>query len=160
MLAVVGVRGQWLRVLSDRLPNHRSGWITARAARLYATPYEIRVDRSAHRAVLRRGHRTVLSFPVAVGRPGNETPLGRFAVTDKLTTTGPSPYGCCALALTGHQTRLEPGWPGGTRLAIHGTEEPWSIGHAVSLGCMRAAAPALRRLLHTVPLGTPVVVSA
>ena len=49
--------------------------------------------------------------------------MGRFAVTDKLRTEdrADSPYGCCALALTGHQTKLVPGWPGGDRLAIHGT---------------------------------------
>ena len=35
-------------------------------------------------AALRDDGRTVVRFPVAVGRPGNETPLGRFAVTDKL----------------------------------------------------------------------------
>ena len=161
VLAVVARRRDWLQVLSARLPNHRRGWIPAAHTRLARTDYRIDVDRSARRARLRLRRRTLLRFPVAVGRPGNRTPLGRFAVTDKLQVTNPtSPYGCCALALNGHQTELEPGWPGGDRLAIHGTPATWTIGKAVSLGCLRAPEKALRRLLRRVPLGTPVVISA
>jgi hypothetical protein len=161
VLSVTARRRGWLQVLTPELPNHRRGWIRAGAAALAGTDYDIRVDRSARRAALRRDGRTVLRFPVAVGRPGNETPLGRFAVTDKLRPHDPtSPYGCCAIALTGHQTKLEPGWPGGDRLAIHGTPATWTIGQAVSLGCMRADAAALKRLLRRVPLGAPVRIVA
>jgi hypothetical protein len=160
-LSVVGRRVGWLRVASDALPIGRRGWIPARRAELRGTDYDIRVDRSARRAVLRHDGRVVLRFRVAVGRPGNETPLGRFAVTDRLKITQPaSPYGCCAIALTGHQTQLEPGWVGGDRLAIHGTNAPASVGHAVSLGCMRADERAVRRLMQRVPLGAPVFISA
>ncbi len=161
VLAVVARRAGWLEVISSALPNGRHGWIPAWRATLYGTDVDIAVDRSQRRATLRRAGRVLLRFPVAVGRPGNETPLGRFAVTDKLRVTSPSSaYGCCALALSGHQTKIEPGWPGGTRLAIHGTPAPSSIGHAVSLGCMRAGERVLRRLLRSVPLGAPVVVRA
>jgi hypothetical protein len=161
--AVLGVLrrdGAWLQVTSAALPNGRRGWIRARDARLLGTDYDIRVDRSARRAVLRRSGRAVVRFAVAVGRPGNETPLGRFAVTDMLRTTGAgSPYGCCIVALTGHQTKLDRGWPGGDRLAIHGTSAPGSIGRAASLGCLRTSESAVRALLRRVPLGTPVVIS-
>jgi lipoprotein-anchoring transpeptidase ErfK/SrfK len=98
---------------------------------------------------------------VAVGRPGTETPLGRFAVTDLLLTGRPdSPYGCCALALSGHQTKLLPGWPGGDRLAIHATPNPETVGKEASLGCMRAHTHDIRALMRRVPLGAPVVVVA
>ena len=41
----------------------------------------------------------------------------RVLVTDKLRVTDPgSPYGCCVLALTGHQTNLPDYCPGGDRL--------------------------------------------
>ncbi|WP_320670103.1 L,D-transpeptidase [Patulibacter defluvii] len=161
VLAVVGRRPGWLAVQSPALRNGARGWIRAAHATLGGSDYEIVVDRSRRTARLRRGDRTVLRFRVAVGRPGNETPLGRFAVTDALRTSDPrSPYGCCALALTGHQPKLAPGWSGGDRLAIHGTPSPGTIGRAASLGCLRAGRSPLRRLLRTVPLGTPVVIRA
>jgi len=92
------------------------------------------------------------------GGPGS---WGRFAVTDRLRPARPdSPYGCCAVALTGHQTKLVPGWPGGDRLAIHGTPQVESIGKAVSLGCMRARKRDIEWMMARVPLGTPVFIRA
>jgi len=100
-------------------------------------------------------------LPVAVGRPGTETPLGRFAVTDLLRTRrADSPYGCCAVALSGHQTKLLPGWPGGDRLAIHATPNPETVGSAASLGCLRAYTRDIRALMRRLALGAPVVVVA
>jgi hypothetical protein len=161
VLAVTGRRGGWLRVIASERENGRPAWIRAGAARLGATDVSIKVDRSARRLVLRRSDRVLRRMPIAVGRPGNETPLGRFAVTDLLRTgRADSPYGCCALALSGHQTKLVPGWPGGDRLAIHGTANPETVGTEASLGCMRAYTPDIRALMRRVPLGAPVFVRA
>jgi lipoprotein-anchoring transpeptidase ErfK/SrfK len=141
--------------------NGQHGWIRARAARLGATDISIKVDRAARRGELRRGAKVLRRFRLAVGRPGNETPLGRFAVTDRLRTSSPdSPYGCCALALSGHQTKLVPGWPGGDRLAIHGTPNEETVGAEASLGCMRAYRADIKALMRRVPLGTPVFIRA
>ncbi|MEA2168840.1 MAG: hypothetical protein QOF76_2140 [Solirubrobacteraceae bacterium] len=161
ILSVSDARHGWLEVRSAALPNGHYGWIREADTTRHGTDYAIVVNRGAHMATLRHHGHDVFSFAVAVGRPGNETPLGHYAVTDKLRTTdASSPYGCCALALTGHQTLLEPGWPGGDRLAIHGTPDETSVGQAVSLGCMRAYRDVLRKLLKRVPLGAPVVVRA
>ena len=161
VLAVTARRGPWLRVTASERRNSEHGWITASAARMGGTNVWIRVDRSRRELTLRRGRRVLRRLPVAVGRPGNETPLGRFAVTDRLRTRSPdSPYGCCAIALSGHQTRLLPGWPGGDRLAIHATPNPETVGTQASLGCMRAFTRDIRVLMRRVPLGAPVVVVA
>ena len=161
VLGVVGRRGAWLRVIASERENEQRAWIRAGAVRLGGTDVSIRVDRSAMRLVLRRGKKVLRRMTIAVGRPGNETPLGRFAVTDLLKTSAPdSPYGCCAVALSGHQTKLEPGWPGGDRLAIHGTPNEETVGTPASLGCMRAYEPDIRALLRRVPLGAPVFVRA
>jgi lipoprotein-anchoring transpeptidase ErfK/SrfK len=95
---------------------------------------------------------------VEVGRPGSETPLGRFAVTDKLSGApyGGS-YGCCILALSGRQPNLPAGWTGGDRLAIHGTPAN-AVGRAASAGCLHATDADLRALMRSVPVGTPVVI--
>jgi len=80
-------------------------------------------------------------------------------VTDKLDGTSFGPYyGCCVLALSGHQPHPPAGWQGGDRLAIHGTDAPGTIGTASSAGCLRAADADLRYLMQRVPLGTPVLV--
>lgn len=159
VLGVLRRRGGWLRVQAAALPNGQSGWIPAGAAELGSTDLSIVVDRSRRRLQLRNGTRVLLRFPVAVGRTGNPTPPGRYAVTDRLHTgRADSPYGCCAIALTGHQVHLPPGWPGGDRLAIHGTPQTESIGRAASLGCLRAPTAGLRMLMRRIPLGAPVFV--
>jgi lipoprotein-anchoring transpeptidase ErfK/SrfK len=161
VLSVTARRHGWLRVLASERPNGRAAWIREDRVRLAGTDYSIHVDRSARRLTLRHGRRAVGSFPVAVGRPGTETPTGHFAVTDKLHPDDQaSPYGCCLLALSGHQTKLIKGWPGGDRLAIHATPSLWTVGKAASLGCMRARPGDIRRLMRKVPAGTPVFVRA
>jgi hypothetical protein len=161
VLAVTARRDGWLRVIASERRNGQHGWIRTTAARLGATDVSIHVDRSERRLTLLRDGRVVRRMPIAVGRPGTETPLGRFAVTDRLRSSrSDSPYGCCALALSGHQTKLLPGWPGGDRLAIHGTPNPETVGTEASLGCMRAYTRDIRALMRRVPLGAPVFVRA
>jgi hypothetical protein len=161
VLGVVGRRRGWLKVVATERPNGRHGWIPAAGARLYGTDFSIHVDRSERRLVLREGDRAVQRMTIAVGRPDTPTPVGRYAVTDKLEPArGDSPYGCCLLALSGHQTRLLEGWIGGDRLAIHATPSTWTVGEAASLGCMRGHTRQVRRLMARVPLGTPVFVRA
>ena len=160
VVSVTGERGGWLRVTVPERPNGRPAWIRAKATRRGAVDVSLRVDRSRRRLTVWRRGEIVRRVRVAVGRPGTETPTGRFAVTDKLRTQrADSPYGCCALALSGHQTKLLPGWPGGDRLAIHATPNPETIGTAASLGCLRASTRDLRALMRDVPLGAPVFVS-
>ena len=160
VVSVLRERGGWLRVVVPERPNGRPGWIPASATRAGAVNVSLRVDRSERRLTVWRRGKVVRRVEVAVGRPGSETPTGRFAVTDKLRTRRPdSPYGCCAIALSGHQPKLLPGWPGGDRLAIHATPQTDSIGTAASLGCLRARTRDLQALLQIVPLGAPVFVS-
>ena len=159
VLGVVRQHGGWIAVAAPELANGRLGWVPARATTPGATDLSIRVDRSRRRLELLDRDRVVQRMAVAVGRSGNPTPLGRYAVTDRLRPTNAgSPYGCCAIALTGHQTNLPKDWAGGDRLAIHATEYPASIGQAASLGCLRAPTRPLTRMMRRVPLGTPVFV--
>ena len=80
---------------------------------------------------------------------------GAFSITDKLDSSQhpgwTSAYGCCVLALSGHQTRLPLGWSSGDRLAIHGGG---GLGSAVSAGCVHAREKVLRYLMQRLPLGT------
>jgi lipoprotein-anchoring transpeptidase ErfK/SrfK len=157
VLAVSGRRGKWLRVIATELPNGGRGWVRIGAVRLVANPWRITADLSDREVTVARGGRVVRRFQVAVGGPSTPTPVGRFAVTDKIRfTDGSQAYGCCALALSGHQPNIAQGWSGGDRLAIHGTLLSGTIGYAASLGCLRARDEDARWLLDRVLLGTVV----
>ena len=159
ILGVVRRRGDWVSVQAPELGNGEVAWMEANRARLDCVRWSMHVDLSRRRLSVERDGTTVRRFEIAVGRKGNPTPKGRFSVTDKLRVTDAgSPYGCCVLALTGHQTRLPASWPGGDRLAVHATRELSSLGRAASLGCMRVTSSQARWLIRTIPLGAPLYV--
>ena len=139
MFGVVRRQGAWLAVQAPELKNGQVGWLRASDATLETTPWSLHADLSSKRIEVRKEGRRMRSFSIAIGNPQNPTPKGRFSVTDKLKVTDAnSPYGCCVLALSGHQVDLPPDWPGGDRLAVHATRDISSIGKPVSLGCMRS----------------------
>jgi lipoprotein-anchoring transpeptidase ErfK/SrfK len=160
-MLVARSRGTWLGVVAAERSNGRLGWIAAHDARLLRETWALEVDLSRRRLVVRHQGRVAASFRVAVGAPGTTTPKGIYGVTDRLRTGDPvSPYGCCILALTGHQPHVAQGWTGGDRIAIHGTSSLGSIGTAATHGCVRAGTAGMRFLMARIPLGAPVTVRA
>jgi lipoprotein-anchoring transpeptidase ErfK/SrfK len=148
------LRGR-LAVITTALPNGRLGWVSPRALRLSRTYVSLDVDLSSRLLRVHSGGRVVRRIRIGIGAPGTPTPIGRFAITDKLRGSDYSPaYGCCILALSGHQTNLPPGWTGGNRLAIH----EGSTAGAVSTGCLHARPEDLTYLMRSVPLGARVVI--
>jgi lipoprotein-anchoring transpeptidase ErfK/SrfK len=158
-LPVARRRGAWLGVIAAERPNGRLGWIPASATSTAVAPVRVLVDLAARRLRVVQGRRTLLRMPVGIGGPATPTPTGTFAVTDGLRGARGSPYGCCILALSGHQPDVPQGWTGGDRLAIHGTNDAASIGGASSSGCLRAGDADLRRLLRVARLGAIVEIS-
>jgi lipoprotein-anchoring transpeptidase ErfK/SrfK len=159
VLGVAARRGKWLGVVTSARENGRLAWVRRSEVGLARTRWSLHADLSKHSLTLRRNGRVVHRLRVAIGRAGSETPTGRFAITDKLDGSRyGSYYGCCVLALNGHQPNTPPGWTGGNRLAIHGTNAPATIGTAASAGCLRAADEDLRVLMAKVPLGAPVFI--
>jgi lipoprotein-anchoring transpeptidase ErfK/SrfK len=153
------IRGDWFGIVTPELPNGRLGWIRDDRTRLDVsqTRYWLLADRSDRLLSLYYGNRLLNRYGVTVGAPGTETPLGAFAITDALAGRGLGPYyGCCALALSGHQPNLPSGWIGGDRMAIHGT--PGAVGAAESAGCLRTTDETMVSLFARVPLGAPVYV--
>jgi hypothetical protein len=160
-LSVAARRGSWLGVINEDVSNGTLAWVKApgRALESRRTDVVLRVNLERKRLELVDGNRVERKMPVGVGRPGSPTPKGRFSVTDKLSGRPyGGTYGCCILALSGRQTNVPPGWQGGDRLAIHGTNDPGSIGRRSSAGCLHADASDLRVLMRKVSLGTPVVI--
>jgi lipoprotein-anchoring transpeptidase ErfK/SrfK len=163
VMGIAAERGRWLGVISTEMPNGKLAWVHERNAglRFRRGAYSLHADLSSRRLEVRRGGRLIRRISVAIGRPGSETPTGRFAVTDKLSGGNYGPYyGCCILALSAHQLHTPPGWTGGNRIAIHGTDSPSTIGTAASAGCLRAADVDLQALRERAPARTPVSITA
>jgi len=149
----------WAQVVLPWRPNGRTGWVRTRGHRVVHTRTWVQADLSRRRVMLMHGSRVVRSFSAAIGAPDSPTPIGRFSVTDPISTGDPSgPYGWYAFGLSGHQPNLPPGWTGGDQLAIHGTNDPASIGTRASAGCLRVSAAALWVLKQALRPGTPVVI--
>jgi hypothetical protein len=159
VLGVASQREGWLAVTAPELANGELGWIQRSQARVDCVRWSLHADLSRRTLYVRKDGHTVRKLTVAIGSPAHPTPEGRFAVTDRLRVSDKSsPYGCCVLALSGHQTKLPDDWPGGDRLAVHATTDVQSIGKSVSLGCMRATSDQVRWLIETIPLGAPIFI--
>lgn len=158
---VTRTRGDWIGVVTPELPNGKLGWLLSDSGQiaLSHTSHSVHIDLSARALELRDGNDVIHRARVSIGRAGHRTPEGLFSLTDALAGRGLGPwYGCCALATSGHQPSLPPGWVGGDRIAIHGT--PGAVGGAVSAGCLRTANRDMVVLFSKLPLGAPVFIRA
>jgi lipoprotein-anchoring transpeptidase ErfK/SrfK len=157
---VVERRGKWLGVITPALPNGRIGWVRAssvRRARYVRERVEVDLSRRLLRVLM--DERVVLEVRVGVGAAESPTPIGHFAITDKVPGSSlGSGYGCCVLILSGHQTRPPRGWaPVDYRIGIHGGNGR-TIGRPISAGCVHVREATLRVLMKRLPVGTPVTI--
>ncbi len=149
---------RWYHVELPIKPNGATGWVRARDVELATVTTRIDVDLSARRVSLYRANRLVLRATAAVGSPATPTPTGRYYVNQRLIPSDPTgPFGPGAVGISAYSTVLT-GWTQGGPIAIHGTNEPWSIGKNVSNGCIRLPNATLKRVFALALAGTPVVI--
>jgi hypothetical protein len=147
-------------MMPDR-PEARLVRIDLSQLELRWTRVRVDIDLGERTVKVMRGPTVVARFPAAVGSNSTPTPTGRFSVTDKLSFPADSIYGSYAVGISAHQTEgLPPTWTGGDQIAIHGTNQPRTIGGASSLGCLRVGRHGLEILEQVVPLGAPVMIHA
>ena len=152
-------RARWLRVYVPVRPNGTTGWIRASAVELTLDPYSVEVDLSAHRIVVRRWNRVIDAEPIGVGRSAVPTPVGTYFIVELLRQPDPSgPYGPYAFGLSAFSDVYTSFGGGPGSIGLHGTNEPWLLGHDVSHGCIRMSNAGIRKLAQLLPLGTPVVI--
>jgi lipoprotein-anchoring transpeptidase ErfK/SrfK len=129
-------------------------------------PSFITIDRSAFTLRVYGHLKLVRSYPIAVGQVGLQTPAGLYHIQDKVVN--PSwqvPFSSWTGSLAGRLIPPGPDDPLKARwlgifngAGIHGTDETWSIGHAVSHGCVRMTIPDVIDLYDRVSVGTPVYI--
>ncbi len=152
-------RAAWYRVQLPVRPNGVTGFVRAGAVDLGKVRTRIRVDVSARRLTLFRNGQPVLRTVVAVGSRRTPTPTGSYYVNQRLIPANTAgPYGPGALGISAYSKVLR-NWAQGGPVAIHGTNEPWSIGRAASNGCIRVRNQVLKRLFAATPAGTPVTIT-
>jgi lipoprotein-anchoring transpeptidase ErfK/SrfK len=140
---------------------------TLKAASVSSEPVIV-IHRGINRLFLYNGSRLVRVFPVATGQPAWPTPLGHFEIVVKQKNPWWYPPTQDSWAAGAKPVPPGPGNPLGTRwmglsapgVGIHGTSEPWSIGHSESHGCIRMQVPSAEWLYNRVRIGTPVFIIA
>ena len=138
------------------------------------------LHRSRRQLLLIEQGQLVSRYPVAVGMAGWETPAGNFRVLNKVSdpswahpqtgevVTGEDPknplgsrwigfYKDC-VGRKGFDGERMLDIKGCTTAGFHGTPHRWTIGHAVSHGCVRLFDEDIRDLFDRVRTGTPVTV--
>lgn len=124
------------------------------------------------RLILRRGERKVYiyrgdeqlaNYPVAVGRPGWETPIGTFEVIQMLENPGWTNPFTREIVLPGPRNPLGERWigfwtDGRDYIGFHGTPNRETVGRAASHGCVRMYNEDIRALYDVVTMGTVVIV--
>lgn len=139
-------------------PNGVTAWVPAGQVNVEKVSTRIVVDLSEKRVTLYKDGKRVLSSTAAIGAPATPTPTGRFYVNQRLIPTDKSgPFGPGAVGVSAFSNVLT-GWAQGGPIGIHGTNAPWSIGKAVSNGCIRLPNPVLRKLFDQSLGGTPVLI--
>lgn len=133
--------------------------------RVEEKPLRLEISLSRRRVSVFKGKSLVKSYPIAVGRPGWETPLGTYQVRQMLrnpTWIHPLKKG---ISIPGGDPENPLGhfwigfWTDGKNwIGFHGTPNPKSVGAAASHGCIRMYNKDVEELFQKVSLGTEVKV--
>jgi lipoprotein-anchoring transpeptidase ErfK/SrfK len=137
------------------------------------------LQRRQRRLLVLEAGEVIRTYSVAVGMPGWETPLGRFEVLNmqknpvwehpaKGTRIGPGPANPLGSRWIGFQKDCagRRGYSGDQVLDLqgclmtgfHGTPHRWTVGRAVSHGCVRLHDESVQELFELVEVGTSVTV--
>ncbi|RHW34795.1 LysM peptidoglycan-binding domain-containing protein [Lysinibacillus yapensis] len=106
-------------------------------------PYRIEVSINGRWLKLFHNDTLEKQYPIAVGKMLTNTPTGNYIIVNKAPNPG-GPFGTMWMSLSKQS------------YGIHGTNDPSSIGKAVSHGCIRMYNQDVEELAGTIPIGTGV----
>jgi len=148
----------WVEALLPLRPNGTTGWLKESEVALTWTPFSVDVDKQTFTLTVFRECQPAAQFPVGIGTGDTPTPVGRFylaSLIKPLETNGP--YGEYAYGLSAYSDVIT-SWRWGGIVGLHGTDDPSSIGHDVSHGCIRMRNADISLLVRALPLGTPIII--
>jgi len=129
-----------------------------------AEPLRLKIQLNSRKVTLYQGETAIKSYPIAVGRPGWETPTGNFRVGQMLKNpTWISPLTDETVPGGHPENPLGSYWigfwsDGRNSIGFHGTPNAETVGTAASHGCIRMYNKDVEELFSQVSLGTPVTV--
>jgi lipoprotein-anchoring transpeptidase ErfK/SrfK len=152
----------WLHVLLPVRPNGSTAWIPKDRTAIGTTHWRIVVSVGQRKVYAYENGKLRRSFLAVVGAPGTPTPLGHYAIYEKIAQHDPaSIIGPWALHLTAFSDVLENFGGGPGRVAIHGRNGEYlnaPLGTAGSHGCIRVDDANIGYLARVVISGTPVTI--
>jgi hypothetical protein len=122
------------------------------------------VDLSSRWALYLIGDEVAGSWPVGIGRPGQETPPGSYVAREKTENPPWLKVGQEPIPFGDPRNPLGTRWIGWfrdgvkTSYGFHGTKEPESVGTACSDGCVRFRNDDVEVLFEILPEGAPILV--
>ncbi|WP_329012991.1 L,D-transpeptidase [Micromonospora rifamycinica] len=158
-MPVVERRAGWTAVL---LPSasRRVAWLPQGGWTPVVLRDQIVVQRRTHQLTWNRHGKPVRTWPVSLGLPGQETPLGRTFILG--TTPPPEPvYGgvdIFALGAVPDDPDAVPSGLKGAHIGLHAWQDDDTLGQDVTNGCIRLTRTAQQTLLAEIRPGTELVV--
>lgn len=138
------------------------------------------LDRQTRQLIVLNNGQMLRRYPAAVGTEGWETPAGRHSVMEMVAhpiwehpsngrQVGPGPNNPLGSRWIGFYRDCTPrqnAWDGERYLSVdgctvagfHGTPHRWTVGRAVSHGCVRLFEESVQEVFSLVQVGTPVTV--
>ncbi|MHA7581480.1 L,D-transpeptidase [Paenibacillus vandeheii] len=139
-------RNEGARAISDSTQGKNAAFVDTLGGKPFLQDrLEIIVDKRRHKLALISGNTIIRNYEVGLG--GDRTPEGSFVISDKVV----NPNGRSNGEFGSRGMQLSD-----TNYAIHGTNEPNSIGLDESLGCVRMSTEDVEELFALAPQGTPV----
>jgi len=118
---------------------------------------QIIINIPSHTLELYKGDTLLKEYQIAIGKPSSPTPTGEFSIIEKEANPCWYPPNKGAVVPSGPNNPLGYRWLGiAPMYGIHGTNAPWSIGGAVSNGCVRMQEADVEELFEYVVCDTPV----
>jgi lipoprotein-anchoring transpeptidase ErfK/SrfK len=133
-----------------------------------ATAQEVRdvsllIVKTQRRVFVYQAGRSIVSYPVAIGKPGWETPVGVWKVREKILNPAWTNFITRRVMPPGKNNPMGSRWigfwtDGRDDIGFHGTRNVGSIGKAASHGCVRMKEADVQDLFDRVDVGTIVEV--
>ncbi|MGF1513063.1 MAG: L,D-transpeptidase [Elainellaceae cyanobacterium] len=151
--------------LSPRYPSDSGFLLPPRPLfpEIRSTELRLVLRLSDRRVYVYRGDEVEVSYPVAVGKSGWETPMGSYEVSAMIEDPSwENPFTGDVIP-AGPDNPLGEHWigfwtDGNNFIGFHGTPNEGSVGRAASHGCVRMYNSDIRELFTVVAMGTPVIV--